>query len=418
MTRQKVIKFIMTEEEFPMLFKLESDILADTCYDLLKTGYNNSYNGPNHINPSHNKILNSIDIHTGCVRNDLHTITNKLNNINIEDQVDNLNNIVDELFGISNNSSKKGKLSEELIYKILQNKFKDYVFENTTGKPHHGDILVDIPNKERIMVEIKNYTRTVDTTELTKLKYDMTYTGIKYSLFISLQTGFTGRKRMEILEFDFEGDNYYILFVPNIMDEISKIESGLIVLERIIDLNTTKNIKLNVIQSNISEYLNELDNVIDDFTKLKSNYRVMEDGIRNSMNIYYSSMRNFEIDMKDKIKNILNNINNDFNNQKTNDKYNELKLVCNGFKGKILSNVIDLINKYDLDLNDVLIESELEQCWHIKSNNNLIGIISWDKTTIDINITYPNKISVTFTNKTNNKININILDNIFKSIQI
>jgi hypothetical protein len=84
------------------------------------------------------------------------------------------------------NSSIKGRVAEDVIEEILKG-----AFENTkrmTGKSHASDFNVD-----RVMVEVKNYNKTVPINEVKKFHKDIS--GIRMAiggLFISIGTKISG----------------------------------------------------------------------------------------------------------------------------------------------------------------------------------------------------------------------------------
>ena len=51
---------------------------------------------------------------------------------------------------------------------------------------HSGDAWIYLPDKEKIMIEAKNYTKTINKDEVEKMEYDMKFNNIKFCLFLSL----------------------------------------------------------------------------------------------------------------------------------------------------------------------------------------------------------------------------------------
>ena len=46
---------------------------------------------------------------------------------------------IKKLFGLNSSSNKKGEISENIIYELFKNKFKNYSYEKTRHIPHNAD---------------------------------------------------------------------------------------------------------------------------------------------------------------------------------------------------------------------------------------------------------------------------------------
>lgn len=352
------INLTLDPEKYPMLFKLNPEDIQDTIKTILETGYNIHFPKVN----NNQEVINRIEAHA-----------------DLNDKMDFMSSVMEDLFGISKNSAKKGQIAEDTIKKIIQDKFKDHTVEDCRHKPHHGDLIIHTPDKKTVMVEIKNYGRPVDKDEISKLKYDMEFTGINFSMIMSLKSNFSGRKRLDIERFNKNGKNYYILFIPKVMEEVSKIESGLIVLERLIDMEENMNndkitlTKLNHLYDSIIGYLEQLDSLQYQFSMLKANYRKMEDSIRNGLTEHYNTIRDFENDMRSKLKKIWDSINTDFDKL-----HNEIKKVEKCKTGKFLDPILKMVEKYEYD------KIVYKNCVHLTKNSDIEGIITWNKNNITV----------------------------------
>src|SRR3972149_6914600 len=151
----KILKLHIDINNFPMLFKINNNDLGELCYYIFERGYKSYF-------PSQ-------DLQEQNINNQFTLLTQNLQN----------------MLGIE--SHKKGVIGEDMVYNIIKNKFKDHTLEITRHEPHKGDGIIWI-NDRKIMLEIKNYTKTVDRDELETLLYDMEYNNIDYALFVSLKS--------------------------------------------------------------------------------------------------------------------------------------------------------------------------------------------------------------------------------------
>ena len=300
---------------------------------------------------------------------------------------DNNNNM---LSNITENkiSSTKGQAGETVVYEILIDKFKDYIIENTTKIPHSGDIQVTLPkSKSKIIVEVKNYNKTVDQGEIDKLKFDMKFNKINYGIMISLNSGIVGKKRFQFESFFHDDEYYYILYVPYAMHKIIPTKKNIIIHnsyeESIMNLTVKLefclcimvNLSMSIIKTNhshinyynidenVSLLINELEKVFDEFLLVKQSALKMEENIKKSLEINSQNIKDFENGIKNRINFLIN--------LKINNNYDE-KIINNKEKFKILI--------YE------------ENHWNIFFNNIVLGKIIKFKNTFDIFLIIKQKI--------------------------
>src|SRR3990172_12231804 len=96
---KKIIKLYIDEEEFPFLFNIKNDDIADICYNIFKNGYTSMF--PNlEKNSEKNKmeksIIKTIDNHTDTLKYNLQEVKNSLNNLDLEERFNQLNQIMEE----------------------------------------------------------------------------------------------------------------------------------------------------------------------------------------------------------------------------------------------------------------------------------------------------------------------------------
>lgn len=104
---------------------------------------------------------------------------------------------VTELLGKMNNSSHKGKISENLLFSILQNLYPSANVEFVGTTKETGDFILERKNKPKILIENKDYSRSVPTDEIFKFIRDCEIQSC-CGLFISSNSGICGKDSYEV----------------------------------------------------------------------------------------------------------------------------------------------------------------------------------------------------------------------------
>ncbi len=404
--KSKIIKIRIDEDNFPMLFKIDKEELGSLCFNIFEFGYNmffpskddrNNTQINNLIQNNQEVLIKNMDYRTDSIKNDIQKIENKMCEIEIEDKLEKFSTILDQLFGISNNSSRKGKLTEDVIYTIMKNKFKDYTFQETRNIPHSGDAIINIPKNNKIvkvMIEIKNYNNTVDTEEINKLKYDMKQNKIKYSIFISMKSGFVGKKQLSFEEFTSNNELYTILYVPTLSDDINKFEVSIIMMDRIVDfqLNHNTNFKhIKWLENSIVNNLAELDDIFLEFNDLKNSYLKVERSVKQSLAEHYLSLVNYESNLKVKINRIWKSVNSDFESARkellaSNKMDSILESIKQEKNNKNLIKIIQQLMKYGFCIG----KTDIGNLFYILSSaNDIVGTILKDSKIIEVSFNNP-----------------------------
>jgi len=88
--------------------------------------------------------------------------------------------------------ARKGEITVETIFQSLQEHFMDDAFEDVSGIGKYADILGTTADTQTpILIELKDYTNTVPSTEVEKFWRDMDRRGTRYGIFISMRSGIT-----------------------------------------------------------------------------------------------------------------------------------------------------------------------------------------------------------------------------------
>jgi hypothetical protein len=105
---------------------------------------------------------------------------------------------VAELLGKMNNSSSKGKLSENMLFSILQTLYPSAIVDSVGTTKESGDVMLDRRDKPRILIENKDYNRSVPTEEVNKFIRDIETQKGCCGLFLSQSSGICGKESFEI----------------------------------------------------------------------------------------------------------------------------------------------------------------------------------------------------------------------------
>lgn len=370
-----MITFTIDEKKYPMLEIINKKNINKVLNNIFETGYNVLYPKRDTCdNKDNDIIINSMNHHTDSIKYDIHTIKSQINNMDIGDKFEKLTDVLEELLGINENSCKKGRLSESVIFKMVKNRFKDYTVHETRNIPHSGDAIINLNSdnhNEKIMLEIKNYSRTVDKDEIEKLKKDMRYMKIRYSIMISLRSGFVRQKQMTIQEFQYLGTKYYILFLPNLFGQLDKIEASVLLVERLIELDKNINDK-SVNIDKISDHLRELDNIYTDFNIVKHNFFELEKNIKKQLFNFYENLRDYEIKVRDRINTVWNDIKKDMHKDIIPVDSMPLEGISEGCFKKRLVSIFNILKKHKYSVDQVINSQDM---WFINYDNHNAGYI-------------------------------------------
>ena len=140
--------------------------------------------------------------------------TIKINNINFQNSLSSyLNTHLSEIDkklelmkkDLTATSQKRGKVGEVLVYNILLEHFPTLHLENISIG---GDMIFD----KNILIEVKNYTKTVDKKCITDLKTNLTNNNdMCIAVLISIGQSIACHGKLEIEKIN----NKYIIYVPN-----------------------------------------------------------------------------------------------------------------------------------------------------------------------------------------------------------
>ena len=162
------------------------------------------------------------------------------------------------------NSSSKGKMSENILYNILQLMYPSANIDSVGAQKETGDFMFTRKNKATLLIENKNWERNVPQTEVQKFIRDCEIQNCS-GLFLSQHCGICNKDNFEI---DIHDGNV-LLYIHNVnydkeiikvgIDIIDHFKSNLDKINHKVDVNTIKK------------------EVLDNIHKEYNNYRVQKD---------------------------------------------------------------------------------------------------------------------------------------------
>ena len=112
------------------------------------------------------------------------------------DKIQEIDDKLDALLHIRTNSSRKGRLSENLCIQRLTQQYPEWEFIDVAHVGHEGDCRARTPIGE-ILYEFKSYDTNVNKEQLNKFYKDLETTSIKLGIFVSNTSGIVGKKDLE-----------------------------------------------------------------------------------------------------------------------------------------------------------------------------------------------------------------------------
>lgn len=218
----------------------------------------------------------------------------------LRNEKDKLNEKLDEChsqLNLLNNSNRKGKKGEKILYDELIQCFPCERVEDTSGKASKGDIILykdGIP----ILIESKAYSNNVPTKEINKFIRDVEHNDmIKGGVFFSLYSGVCNKKNFTVdmikgkphiyIHKAAENLKIYIKIAVNIITQITNQDITLTnpVVEEIVNMNKIIKDTITQIRSykkTINDRVKEdekwLDNIIDnELKRMISTFKLLTD---------------------------------------------------------------------------------------------------------------------------------------------
>ena len=296
-----------------------------------------------------------------------------IENSRLVNKIDTLENVLEKLIGVSSSSMKKGELAENILENIITNKFGDIKYTPMAQVNHSGDAWLNFDSfNETVMLESKNYTVKVNKDEITKMKNDMITNNIQWGIFVSFNSQIQGYREFDIDTFNHQGKVYTIVFLSELSKDIDRIDMAIQVIRKLI-MNYSKLNSFPWVTTKIKSDLDKLNEIINLNYQLRDWFCEMEGSIKNSLNKYYTNLRDYQhkidLSINEIVKNIEGTIEESIN--KTDFDYTS---YLNNFKNNkklftILSKIIDKFQNKNITINED----------NLLINGNLVGTIKIQK---------------------------------------
>ena len=163
-----------------LIGQFQNNVNSDTQKFLSQTMDKETFNI--YIHEFNNKVNETISSSQTILNNAIiqseERLGNKMNNIseisaNSSQTTNSLHNSVGNLLKKFENSSAKGKLSENLIQNIIESLYPSAEIESVGQTKETGDIMISRPHKPRVLIENKLWNRSVVQAEVAKFIRDI-----------------------------------------------------------------------------------------------------------------------------------------------------------------------------------------------------------------------------------------------------
>ena len=148
------------------------------------------------------------------------------------DIINSQNDTLNSLLKRFENSSKKGKISENLLSNVLAEVYPLAEVEDVGKTKETGDIILLRNNKPKILVENKDWTRPIINQEVQKFVRDVEIQKC-HGLFLSQNVGICSRDNYEINILE---GNLVVVYIHNVNYDPEKIRVGVDIIDNISEI--------------------------------------------------------------------------------------------------------------------------------------------------------------------------------------
>ena len=289
-----------------------------------------------------NPIQNSLEQLSLHQENKLEIISTQIN-----ENLDFVKQSIDKLTQYSNKSVTKGFYGEKWVEELISQNFPDYTVTNNTHNPHNSDYELQNLKGQKFMIEVKNYTRNVPTSEVNKFISDLESSNIEIGLFFSLNTGICNKKRFKIDNLE---SNKKIIYLPNIQQEKSMIIMAILMAESLYDVQLNSNKKIN--ECNLMIIYEELQLFYDNYNSIIQTVKDSKNSIEKTLFNMYNSLIENDLKIKNYLKNVQIRMNEElfhYNSIYIDINYIDLERFINTIQDKNIKSIYYDLYQYIID---------------------------------------------------------------------
>jgi len=287
--------------DYPMLKSFKKKDLDKIIVELFQLGYKLTF-------PPKDETQNTNELKEMAVQIDQLKKQIEESNFKIGEKIDPLNSSLSKLLGLQNASAKKGELAENIIEHSFTTRYGDIIYQDMSKVDHSGDAWVILPNKEKILIESKNYTTTISQKEIVKMENDMKHNNIRFSLFLTLNCSVQGFRDMDFHTFTHNNESYFSIIVTNLSNDISKLDLAFSMIRKLMELLNNPE-KFPWIQEKIKEDLIKVNDILNKNYLLRDNFNILDKSINASLDLYHQQLRDYQYEMEMVIKQLTKDIN-------------------------------------------------------------------------------------------------------------
>ena len=209
-----------------------------------------------------------------------------------------LTNLDEFLNKYKNNSSLKGKFSENLLHKVIVQMFPSAEIVDTSKLNHTGDIVVRRENKNDILFENKDYADNVSTDEVVKFISDCERQKI-HGIILSQNTGITSKKNYHI---DIKGGKV-LVYVHHVEYAAHKIQIAVDIIDTLAGKLEPTNSAAAAVNEDVVISKEVLDEINADFQKFVAQKEAVINLVKDYQKKLIDEIRGFALPSLDKYLN-------------------------------------------------------------------------------------------------------------------
>lgn len=149
-----------------------------------------------------------------------------------EKKLEQLNGVVQAIHMVKENSSLKGQVGENMMFKILTMFYPKFTVEDTHKEPNRGDFIIDTVNDKKILIDNKDYKGNIPKKEIDKFISDIENNAdVHGGALLSNCSGIAKRDDFEIEIINGKP----VIYLYNTNNNKQKIKSGIDIILSIIN---------------------------------------------------------------------------------------------------------------------------------------------------------------------------------------